>query len=159
MNAQELVRAVPEVVIAEQIVAALELKPAGHAAGSERLSLGSLLPEPAKRSTNHIVGRVDRSGRISARTLLTSLSWRPADRIAIRACRDCVVLARSSAGVERLRSTRFVTIPVRARTMAGIGVGETVLISALPRQELIIVHSHRALETMVLEYLGRPGQL
>ncbi|MEV7038398.1 hypothetical protein [Amycolatopsis sp. NPDC051061] len=159
MNPQNSPESTSDSALGEQIVAALEFGPAQRTQEIEPLCLGSLWTETVDCSVSHILGRLDRSGRVSARSLLALMGWRTGEVLTVRSSRGRVLFVRSCSGPEHVRSSRFVVIPVSVRTAAGIEVGELVLISAVPQHDLIIVHSQRVLESMVLEQVRRgPGR-
>jgi bifunctional DNA-binding transcriptional regulator/antitoxin component of YhaV-PrlF toxin-antitoxin module len=99
---------------------------------------------------HHALGRLDRSGRISVRGLLTELSWKSGDALSVRVKDRAVVLARSATGVHLCRDSGMLVIPSSARNAAGIERGDTVLLSAVQKLDLIIVHSKAAIGAMVL---------
>ncbi len=139
----------------EQLLAALVLGPRRIDEPVAPLPLGLLRSEGVDLSMHHALGRVDCSGRVSARGLLSELAWEPGDAISARAQDSRVVLARTSTGTYLCRRNGFLVIPLNARQTARIEKGDTVLLSAAPRHDLIIVHSRAALDAMVLADIRR----
>ncbi|MGV9295779.1 hypothetical protein [Amycolatopsis sp. NPDC003676] len=101
----------------------------------------------------YALGHIDRSGRISARTLLTNLGWSVGDHLDITALPDTLVLTRTPHGTHPVRSNQFVLLPHSARQAIGIRPGDTMLLAAAPAYDLLLAHAQSALAVMVSTHL------
>ncbi|WP_223838756.1 AbrB/MazE/SpoVT family DNA-binding domain-containing protein [Saccharopolyspora pogona] len=125
-------------------------KTAAHPSGPLRGD-GRGLPVPAvatrqEPSAAYGIGRVDPSGRISARLILHTLGWHPGWRIALIVISDVLVLSPDPSGIHQLPETPHVVLPVAARTRCGIHVGDPVLLVADPDRDLLLIDTMTALE-------------
>ncbi|HEY3559732.1 MAG TPA: hypothetical protein VGL05_19820 [Kribbella sp.] len=136
--------------VGEQVVAALALGQVPRHTEIVPLRLGMLRSDLSDHSIVHTLGHVDGSGRVSARSMLALLGWGAGEPMSISSCREMIVLRRRSSGTDRVRSSRFVSIPAAARAATGIKVGETVLITAVLDYDMLVVHSQASVNSMVL---------
>lgn len=86
------------------------------------------------------VARIDASGRFCARALLTALRWEPGHRLDLTVEADAVVFGSSPAGRQTVGSRGELTVPVAARSLAGLDAEARVMLIAVPTRDLLIVH-------------------
>lgn len=137
---------------AEQIVGALALPSPGAVRQLEPLPLATIRSAP-DTSMTYVLGHIDRSGRISARGLLSDLGWSVGDHLNMTAFSDTLALTRTPTGTHPVCSTRFVLLPHTARQTIGIQPGDPVLLAAAPAYDLLLAHSRTALDAMVSAHL------
>lgn len=85
------------------------------------------------------MARVDPSGRVSATPVLHTLEWQPAQQLTIRVTAGAIVLHPDQSGIHRLPSTPQIMIPATARACCGIRTGDSVLLVADPRRDMLLV--------------------
>jgi AbrB family looped-hinge helix DNA binding protein len=68
------------------------------------------------------IARVDASGRICERAVITALGWAGGDRLTLTA----------DAGMVTLPASGYITIPAALRRRCGLEPGDQVLLAALP---------------------------
>ncbi|WP_190824610.1 AbrB/MazE/SpoVT family DNA-binding domain-containing protein [Saccharopolyspora pogona] len=85
------------------------------------------------------MARVDPSGRVSATPVLHTLEWQPAQLLTIRVTAGAIVLQPDQSGIHRLPSTPQIMIPATARACCGIRTGDSVLLVADPRRDMLLV--------------------
>ncbi|MEV0054331.1 AbrB/MazE/SpoVT family DNA-binding domain-containing protein [Saccharopolyspora shandongensis] len=83
--------------------------------------------------------RMDSSGRVSARPVLHALEWQPGQSLTIRVVSGAVVLQPDPGGIHRLPGTPQIMIPATARASCGIRTGDSVLLVADPRRDMLLV--------------------
>ncbi|PKW16887.1 AbrB/MazE/SpoVT family DNA-binding domain-containing protein [Saccharopolyspora spinosa] len=100
------------------------------------------LPVIAERRELHVtygMTRVDASGRVPAASVLHALQWPPGQNLTIRVTSGAVVLQPDPGGIHPLPNTRRIKIPATARAACGIRIGDTVLLVADPRRDMVLV--------------------
>jgi hypothetical protein len=75
------------------------------------------------------VHALDDRGRVVSATLLDALGWAPGDRVGWRASDGRITLRPSEDGAVRVGTRRF-WLPAHARDLAGLTVGDQVLLAA-----------------------------
>jgi hypothetical protein len=126
----------PEVPIAALIPAALP-RPR-----PEPAPVGDLPPPPAPQPEAAVftLARLNPSGQISVRTLLSALGWEPGDRVTVTVEHGCIVVAPAAQGGRAISADGSLVLPVAARRMCAIADRSQVLAAALPDAGLLVVH-------------------
>ncbi|MEB3371323.1 hypothetical protein [Saccharopolyspora mangrovi] len=105
----------------------------------------------ADGSSAFSMGRIDRSGRIAARSVLDRLSWSPHDRLSLTTVAGIVVIRRDPAdGTVTLPGRGCLGIPSRVRGRCGIEPGRSVLLTAMPSHDLVLLYPEAMVEQMLL---------
>ncbi|MFC4063505.1 hypothetical protein [Actinoplanes subglobosus] len=86
------------------------------------------------------VARIDASGRFCALALLTALQWEPGHHLDLTVETDAVVFGSSPTGQQTVGSRGELTVPVAARTLAGLDADPRVTLVAVPSRDLLVVH-------------------
>ncbi|GIE75077.1 hypothetical protein Aph02nite_10270 [Actinoplanes philippinensis] len=86
------------------------------------------------------VARIDTSGRFCARALLTALRWEPGHRLDLTVETDAVVFGSSPAGRQTVGRRGELTVPVAARSLAGLDAEARVMLVAVPTRDLLVAH-------------------
>jgi hypothetical protein len=151
------------------------------AARPERL-IGALVPPSTRRSTPPVplempalprlelppdaqaepllldVARLDASGRFCSRSLLTALAWAPGRRVDLKIGVEAVVIGTCGAGRQTVGSRGELTLPISARTLAGLDADAQVVLVAVPTRDLLIVHPPALIARLLAEhYRHRPA--
>jgi hypothetical protein len=114
----------------------------GRSAAARRLPLASPVPVPsAPEGVVYGIARVDASGRICERAVITALSWAGGDRLTFTAEAGVVTARRDAGGMVTLPATTYITIPAPLRRRCGLEAGDQVLLAALPDQDVLTAYS------------------
>jgi hypothetical protein len=97
------------------------------------------------------VARLDRSGRLSARTLLGALDWLPGHRLDIDVCDAAIVVTASAAGRHAVDRRGDLALPAAARNMCGIGSDQPVVLAAYPAAGVLVVHPAATLARLLAD--------
>ncbi|WP_141995489.1 AbrB/MazE/SpoVT family DNA-binding domain-containing protein [Amycolatopsis cihanbeyliensis] len=98
------------------------------------------------------MGRIDASGRVSDKSLLRALGWRPGQRLGVTAVEQAVVVFPDPAGVFAVSHTHYVVLPAPVRRRCGFRPGDRVLLAADPDHRVLVVHPTVALDRMLIAY-------
>jgi len=114
----------------------------GHAragaGGARRLPLACFPPGgPPPADVVYGLGRIDASGRVAGRPVLTALGWRNGDRLTLTAEAGVVAAWRDPGGMITLSARPYLVIPAALRRRCGLRAGDRVLLAALPREDLL----------------------
>jgi AbrB family looped-hinge helix DNA binding protein len=102
-------------------------------AAPRRLPLASPLPVPsAPEDVVYGLARIDASGRICERAVITALGWAGGDRLTFTADAGVVTARRDPGGMVTLSASGYLTIPAALRRRCGLKAGDQVLLAALP---------------------------
>jgi bifunctional DNA-binding transcriptional regulator/antitoxin component of YhaV-PrlF toxin-antitoxin module len=85
--------------------------------------------------------RLDRSGRLSARPVLSALGWRAGHRLDIAAVDDIIVITAASTGQHTVGTRGYLLLPAATRALAAIGSDQPVLLMAYPHLEIVRVNA------------------
>ncbi|WP_432838543.1 hypothetical protein [Dactylosporangium sp. CA-092794] len=86
------------------------------------------------------IARLDRSGRVSARSLLDQLGWRPGHRVRIDVIDGAVLIQATANGRHLIGARGDLALPVAVRQMCAVSTGDLVVLAAEPAHHLLIVH-------------------
>lgn len=92
-------------------------------------------PEPAPSVPGDVVyglGRIDASGRIADRTVISALGWSGGDRLTLTADAGVITARRDPGGMVTLPDRAYIAIPARLRRRCGLRPGDRVLLAAAP---------------------------
>jgi bifunctional DNA-binding transcriptional regulator/antitoxin component of YhaV-PrlF toxin-antitoxin module len=95
---------------------------------------------PAPRLTPYGIGRIEASGRVSDRTVISALGWRSGDRLTLTADRGAVVAHRDDGGMAALPPREYLVIPAVLRRRCGLRAGDLVLLAALPGEDALAAY-------------------
>jgi hypothetical protein len=77
------------------------------------------------------IGRIDASGRIADRAVITALGWRGGDRLTLTADAGVVTVRRCTGGMITLPGRAYIAIPAALRCRCGLEPGDRVLLAAI----------------------------
>jgi hypothetical protein len=122
--------------------------------------LAELLPLPRAGSLRYSLGRIDHSGRVSARVLLGELGWHAGQHLQFAIVENTVVAHPDPTGSFAVPDALVIVLPASIRRRGGYSAGGQVLLVADPGHGVLVVHPLSALDDMVTTYhvslLGRP---
>jgi hypothetical protein len=113
-----------------------------RAATARRLPLASPVPVPSTPvGVVYGIARVDASGRICERAIISALGWAGGDRLTYTADAGVVTARRDPGGMVTLPASAYITIPSALRRRCGVEAGDQVLLAALPAQDILAAYS------------------
>jgi hypothetical protein len=74
-------------------------------------------------------GRIDASGRVADRTIISALGWRPGDRLTLTAAAGVITARRDPGGLVTMPARPYVVIPAALRRRCGLRPGDRVLLA------------------------------
>ena len=113
-----------------------------RSAAAQRLPLASPVPVPsAPEDVVYGIARIDSSGRICERAIITALGWAADDRLTFSADAGVVTARRDPGGMVTLPASAYIAIPAALRRRCGLETGDQVLLAALPDQDSLAAYS------------------
>ena len=111
-----------------------------------RLATGRALPlaRPVRSVPQDVVygiARVDASGRICERAVITVLGWAGGDRLTLTADAGVVTARRDPGGMVTLPARAYIAIPAALRRRCGLEPGDRVLLAGAPAEETLTAYS------------------
>ena len=107
-----------------------------------RLPLASPVPVPSlPEDVVYGLARIDASGRICERAVITALGWSGGDRLTFTADAGVVTARRDPGGMVTLPASAYITIPAALRRRCGLKAGDQVLLAAHPGQDSLTAYS------------------
>jgi hypothetical protein len=116
------------------------------------------LARPVRSVSQDVVyglARIDASGRICERAVITALGWAGGDRLTLTAEAGVVTARSDPSGMVTLPASAYITIPAALRRRCGLEAGDQVLLAALPGEDALAayclavvdqaIRAHRAL--------------
>jgi hypothetical protein len=86
------------------------------------------------------LARIDASGRICERAVITALGWADGDRLTFTAEAGVVIARRDPGGMVTLPASAYITIPAALRRRCGLKAGDQVLLAALPGEDALAAY-------------------
>jgi hypothetical protein len=113
-----------------------------RSAAARRLPLASPVPVPSlPEDVVYGIARIDSSGRICERAIITALGWAGGDLLTFTADAGMVTARRDPGGMVTLPARAYITIPAALRRRCGLKAGNQVLLAALPDQDSLAAYS------------------
>ncbi|MEV0561480.1 hypothetical protein [Dactylosporangium sp. NPDC050588] len=119
------------------------------------------LPHLPARSTGpdqvepHLdVGRLDPSGRISARPLLHRLGWPPGHRVQFDIAYGAVTARSNPVGRHAIGATGLLAIPASVRQLCHLAAGAVVVLLADPAHDVLLVYPARTIARLLADQLA-----
>lgn len=107
---------------------------------------------PHDASVLYGIGRIDASGRISERHIVRALGWQPGQRLDIALLARGITIRSSPNGSIVLPRTQRLVVPLAARRHCGITSGDYLLLAALPEHGIVIIHTTKVLDDMLIHH-------
>jgi hypothetical protein len=86
------------------------------------------------------LARIDASGRICERAIITALGWADGDRVTLTAEAGVVTARRDPGGMVTLPASAYITIPAALRRRCGLEAGDQVLLAAQPGEDALAAY-------------------
>jgi len=100
-----------------------------------------LASPPDRTEVVYGFGRIDASGRVAGRAVISALGWRGGDRLTLTAGAGVMVARRDRDGIVTVPPRPQVVIPAAVRHRCGLRAGDRVLLAALPGQDALAAYS------------------
>jgi len=122
--------------------AVLASRQRSRSAAARRLPLASPVPVPSlPEDVVYGIARIDSSGRICERAIITVLGWSGGDLLTVTADAGVVTARRDLGGMVTLPVSAYITIPAVLRRRCGLKAGDQVLLAAHPDQDSLAAYS------------------
>jgi hypothetical protein len=136
--------------------------PAGRqrARGTGGRPLPLARPEPVPSVRDDVVygiGRIDASGRISDRAVISALGWRGGDRLTLTADAGVVSARRDPGGMITLPGWAYIAIPAPLRRRCGLELGDRVLLAAVPGADVLAAYSLAVVDQAIRAHGALPN--
>ena len=102
------------------------------------------------------IGRIDASGRIADRTVISALGWRGGDRLTLTADAGIVTVRLDPGGMITLPGRAYVAIPAELRRRCGLQPGDRVLLAAVPAGDTLNAYSLAVVDQAIRAYGAFP---
>ena len=111
-------------------------------AAARRLPLARPVPVPSMpEDVVYGIARIDASGRICERAIITALRWAGGDRLTLTADAGVVTARRDPGGMVTLPGRAHIAIPAPLRRRCGLRPGDRVLLAAAPGDDTLTAYS------------------
>ena len=95
------------------------------------------------------IGRIDASGRIADRAVISALGWRGGDRLTLTADAGVVIARRDPGGMITVPGRAYIAIPAALRRRCGLRPGDRVLLAAVPGDDLLAAYSFAVVDQAI----------
>nr|BFE56497.1 hypothetical protein GCM10020063_010230 [Dactylosporangium thailandense] len=135
----------------EQMIAALIPAPLPRARPPRPPLLRLPAPHtgPDQAEAHLDVGRLDPSGRISARVLLHLLDWPPGHRITFDITAGVITATSDPAGRHTIGATGLLATPASIRQLCHLSAGDLVVLLTQPGRDLLLIHPARTVARLL----------
>jgi hypothetical protein len=135
--------------------------PAGRqrarSAAGRALPLARPIPAPSlPEDVVYGIGRIDASGRIADRTVISALGWRGGDRLTLTADAGVVIARRDPGGMITLPARAYIAIPAELRRRCGLQPGDRMLLAADPFGDTLNAHSLAVVDQAIRAHGAAP---
>jgi hypothetical protein len=102
-------------------------------------------------------GRIDASGRVADRAVISALGWRGGDRLTLTAGAGVMVARRDHGGMVTVPDRPHIVIPTALRHRCGLRTGDRVLLAAVPAEDTLAAYSFAVVDQAIRAHGGFPG--
>ena len=116
-------------------------------------------PIPAPSLPEHVVygiGRIDASGRIADRAVISALGWNGGDRLTLTADSGVVTARRDPGGMITLPNRAYIAIPAALRRRCGLEPGDRVLLAAALEDDTLTAYPLAVVDQAIRAYGASP---
>ena len=120
------------------------------------------LARPVRSAPEDVVyglGRIDSSGRICDRAIITALGWSGGDRLTLTAEAGVVTARRDPGGMITLPGRAYISIPAALRHRCGLETGDQVLLAAIPGEDALTAYSLAVVDQAIRAHGSSPHAL
>lgn len=100
-----------------------------------------LASPPGRPDVVYGFGRIDASGRIADRAIISALGWRGDDRLTLTAAAGVVIARRDPHGMVTVPTRPCIVIPAALRRRCGLYPGDRVLLAAASQAGMLAAYS------------------
>ena len=112
-----------------------------RSAAGRPLPLARRVPVPAApEDVVYGIGRIDASGRIADRAIISALGWAGGDGLTLTADAGVVTARRDPGGMVTLPACAYIAIPAALRRRCGLEPGDRVLLAAVPADDTLTAY-------------------
>jgi hypothetical protein len=86
------------------------------------------------------LGRIDASGRVADRAVISALGWLAGDRLTLTADAGVIIARRDPGGMITLPARPYIVIPAALRRRCRLRTGDRVLLAALPHADAMAAY-------------------
>jgi len=125
-----------------------------------RLRAGRPLPlasPPGRPEAVYGFGRIDASGRIADRAVISALGWRGGDRLTLTASAGVMAARRDPGGLVTVPPRPYIVIPAALRRRCGLRAGDRVLLAALPGEDTLTAYSLAVVDQAIRAHSALPS--
>jgi bifunctional DNA-binding transcriptional regulator/antitoxin component of YhaV-PrlF toxin-antitoxin module len=102
-------------------------------------------------------GRMDESGRVADRAMISALGWQPGDRLTITAGAGVVIARRDPGGLVTMPAKPYLVIPAALRRRCGLRPGDRVLLAVFPDRDELAAYSFAVVDQALRAHAPVPG--
>ena len=102
-------------------------------------------------------GRMDESGRVADRAMISALGWQPGDRLTITAGAGVVIARRDPGGLVTMPAKPYLVIPAALRRRCGLRPGDRVLLAVFPDRDTLAAYSFAVVDQALRAHAPVPG--
>ena len=104
------------------------------------------------------IGRIDASGRVADRAVISVLGWRSGDRLTLTAEAGVVIARRDPGGMVTLPARPRIMIPAALRRRCGLRAGDPVLLAAIPGEDTLAAYSFAVVDQALQAHRPRAAR-
>ncbi len=102
------------------------------------------------------LARIDASGRICERAVITALGWAGGDRLTLTAEAGVMNARRDPGGMVTFPASAYITLPAALRRRCGLEAGDQVLLAALPAEDALAAYCLAAVDQAIRAHRALP---
>jgi hypothetical protein len=102
------------------------------------------------------IGRIDSSGRIADRAVISVLGWRCGDRLTLTSDAGVVTARRDPAGMAAMTAKPYIVIPAALRRRCGLEPGDRVLLAAVLPDDVLSAYPLAVVDQAIRVYGASP---
>jgi hypothetical protein len=130
----------------------------GRPAPARRLPVAAVPKVPAvPDDVVYGFGRMDESGRVADRTMISALGWQPGDRLNVTGAAGVVVACRDPGGMVTMPAKPYLVIPAALRRRCGLRPGDRVLLAVFPDRDALAAYSFAVVDQALRAHAALPG--
>jgi hypothetical protein len=103
-------------------------------------------------------GRMDESGRVADRAMISALGWQPGDRLTLTAAAGVVTARREPGGMVTMPVKPYLVIPAALRRRCGLRPGDRVLLAVFPGRDALAAYSFAVVDQALRAHVPVPGE-
>ncbi len=101
-------------------------------------------------------GRIDASGRVADRAIISALGWHAGDRLTLTAAAGVVIARRDPDGMVTMPARPCIAIPAALRHRCGLRPGDRVLLAVIPYEDALAAYSFAVVDQAIRAHSALP---